>query len=193
MENDEEREYLENESTRAIADNETMIEAEHQKEIAGQKFEKGLFERILPYTCRLPIESDIIGAQQAQLLATVLQIFIKDNLSELAKAASYGKLPPRKITLDDALRIYEESGIMGVADAFREAYAGYVQLADDQHPPQCPYNSLIFPTTIEEAGKFLTEKGLTDKEKSAVSGTIARLGWDNCQIANDEAGWRKVE
>lgn len=44
-----------------------------------------------------------------------------------------------------------------------------------------PYAQDIFPTSIEGAGKFLTEKGLTDKEKTAISGCIARLGWENCQ------------
>lgn len=55
----------------------------------------------------------------------------------------------------------------------------------------CPYCSLVFPTTIEEAGKFLTDKGLADREKTAISGTIARLGWDNCIIAMLEAGYVK--
>ena len=54
----------------------------------------------------------------------------------------------------------------------------------------CPYDSLIFPTTIKEAGKFLTDKGLTDREKSAVSGTIARLGWENAVLGMWELGYR---
>ena len=59
--------------------------------------------------------------------------------------------------------------------------------------PGCPYDSLIFPTTIKEAGQFLTAKGLTDREKTAVSGTIARLGWENCVQAIKEAGYTKTE
>ena len=59
----------------------------------------------------------------------------------------------------------------------------------DRELPDCLYDSLIFPTTTEEAGKFLTNKGLTDREKSAVSGTIARLGWESCARVMDEAGY----
>ena len=61
----------------------------------------------------------------------------------------------------------------------------------DAELPDCFYDSLIFPTTIEEAGKFLTDKGLTDRDKSAVSGTIARLGWENCVKELLEAGYVK--
>jgi len=63
----------------------------------------------------------------------------------------------------------------------------------DRELPDSAYDSLIFPTTIEEAGKFLTDKGLTDREKSAISGTIARLGWENCAKAMDDAGYVAVE
>lgn len=63
----------------------------------------------------------------------------------------------------------------------------------DRELPNCLYDSLIFPTTIEEAGTVLTTKGLTDREKSAVSGTIARLGWESCAKAIDEAGYVAVE
>jgi hypothetical protein len=118
---------------------------------------------------------------------TVLFRIAKAQLFKVLKA---GYKSPEEIKLGQHQDYLDYD--RGVA-VTKEFYKGYVKLAEDQHPPQCPYDSLIFPTTIEEAGKFLTEKGLTDREKSAVSGAIARLGWENCQKANDEEDWRRIE
>lgn len=43
---------------------------------------------------------------------------------------------PPKLTLDDALKLYDEKGIMGVVDAVKEAYAGFVKLAEKQDFPE---------------------------------------------------------
>lgn len=43
---------------------------------------------------------------------------------------------------------------------------------------QNPYPEDIFPTTIEEAGKYLKEK-IGDKKTTAISGAICRLGYGN--------------
>ena len=103
------------------------------------------------------------------------------------------------VMADEVLALIKEAGYKSPEEvAFFTADVakaeGYVKLAEDQNLPQCPYDSLIFPTTVKEAGEFLTQKGLTDREKTAVSGAIARLGWENCQKAMvDEDCWRKVE
>ncbi len=110
------------------------------------------------------------------------------NYIALIKEAGYHS---RKETLEISTRCVEE----GRKVERRIMIAnGWVKLANDQTLPSSLYDSLIFPTTIEEVGKFLTDKGLTDREKSAVSGTIARLGWENCchQLV-DEEDFRRVE
>jgi len=43
---------------------------------------------------------------------------------------------------------------------------------------QNPYPEDIFPTTIEEAGKYLREK-MGDEKTTAISGAICRLGYGN--------------
>jgi len=56
----------------------------------------------------------------------------------------------------------------------------------------CPYDKTVFPTTIEEAGKFLERKGLSTRDISAISGCIARLGWNNALLAAYNAGLRFI-
>jgi hypothetical protein len=43
----------------------------------------------------------------------------------------------------------------------------------------CVYSKEIFKNTHEEIARFLKEKGLTDNDLSAVSGVLARFGWEN--------------
>ena len=43
-----------------------------------------------------------------------------------------------------------------------------------------PYKESMFPTTNNEAADLLISKGLTQKEMTAISGTIARIGYEAC-------------
>jgi hypothetical protein len=43
----------------------------------------------------------------------------------------------------------------------------------------CIYSKDIFKNSHEQIADFLKEKGLSDKELSAVSGVLARFGWEN--------------
>lgn len=43
-----------------------------------------------------------------------------------------------------------------------------------------PYDERIFPTTIDEAGKYLRKK-IGDKNTSAIAGALCRFGWQAAQ------------
>ena len=102
---------------------------------------------------------------------------IRKGMKEILEDGVYNDTPFGE-TVDALRRYLQRNGCM---------------LKVDRELPYCPYDSLIFPTTIEEAGKFLTDKGLTDREKAAVSGTIARLGWESATKQHEEAGYLAVE
>lgn len=53
-----------------------------------------------------------------------------------------------------------------------------------------PYDERIFPTTPEQATKLERDKGFTDREITAISGCLARLGWNNAILRIAELGWR---
>ena len=108
--------------------------------------------------------------------------------SEMNRAQVFGVARREKAWADE-----KETYLARADDELHELHSQGVVIKVDRKLPDSAYSSLIFPTTIEEAGKFLTDKGLTDIEKSAVSGTIARLGWENCAKTMDEAGYVAVE
>ncbi len=53
----------------------------------------------------------------------------------------------------------------------------------------CPYDERIFPTTVEQVGAFLREKGLSENNIAAISGCVARLGWNNAILRMIKVGY----
>lgn len=110
------------------------------------------------------------------------------------------------VPTDDELKVYLATPDDGVARKLREKltpelfgkfalvilYSENAEKAQDaktlegvgEHlSKRHPYQEDIFPTSVKQAGQLLRDKGLTEREITAISGCICRVGY-NTAISN---------